>query len=104
MNMTMKMMMMMMMKLTWIFSKHQLVCPGCNEVWKMVSLQPSLVTFNDKLLNFSEERQYIPKTHTSYIGSLSEFHCVIRSLLLSTTVTVISGHFRAITLQVGPPT
>jgi len=93
-----------MMKLTWIFSKHQLFHPGGNEVWKTVSLQPSLVTFNDKLLHFSEERHYIPKTHTSYIGSLSEFHCAIRSLLLSTTVTVISGHFRAITLQVGPPT
>lgn len=38
------------------------------------------------------------------MGSLSEFHCLIRSLLKSTTVTVISGHFQAITLQVGPPT
>lgn len=41
---------------------------------------------------------------TSYIGSLSEFHCATRSLLKSTTVTFISEHFKAMTLQVGPPT
>lgn len=41
---------------------------------------------------------------TSYIGNLLEFHCDILSLLKSTTVTLISGHFKAMTLQVGPPT
>lgn len=41
---------------------------------------------------------------TSYMGSLLEFHCSIRSVFLSTTVTRILGHFKAITLHVGPPT
>lgn len=41
---------------------------------------------------------------TSYIGSCLEFHWFIRSLLLSTTVTLISGQRDAITLHVGPPT
>lgn len=38
------------------------------------------------------------------MGNLLEFHCAILSLLKSTTVTFMSGHFKAITLQVGPPT
>lgn len=41
---------------------------------------------------------------TSKIGSLSEFHESILGLLKSTTVTLISGHFSAMTLHVGPPT
>lgn len=41
---------------------------------------------------------------TSKIGSFSEFHESILGLLKSTTVTLISGHFSAMTLHVGPPT
>ena len=40
----------------------------------------------------------------SYIGSCSEFQASILSFDISTTCTEISGHFQAITLQVGPPT
>ena len=38
------------------------------------------------------------------MGSVSEFQALIRDSLTSTTVTCISGHIWAITLQVGPPT
>uniref|UniRef100_A0A2M4CAU7 Putative secreted protein n=1 Tax=Anopheles marajoara TaxID=58244 RepID=A0A2M4CAU7_9DIPT len=38
------------------------------------------------------------------MGSLSEFHWAIRSVLRSTTVILMSGHLSAITLHVGPPT
>ena len=41
---------------------------------------------------------------TSNMGNLSEFHWSILGLLISTTVTVRSGHFEAIREQVGPPT
>lgn len=41
---------------------------------------------------------------TSKIGNFSEFHASILGLLKSTTVTLISGHFSAMTLHVGPPT
>lgn len=41
---------------------------------------------------------------TSKIGNFSEFHESILGLLKSTTVTLISGHFSAMTLHVGPPT
>lgn len=43
-------------------------------------------------------------TQTSNMGRLSEFHWSMRSVLRSTTVTVISGHFKAMTAHVGPPT
>lgn len=46
----------------------------------------------------------IVRSLTSKIGNFSEFHESIRGLLKSTTVTLISGHFNAMTLQVGPPT
>lgn len=41
---------------------------------------------------------------TSYMGRVSEFQALMRDSLMSTTVTVISGHIWAITLHVGPPT
>lgn len=38
------------------------------------------------------------------MGRVSEFQALMRDSLMSTTVTVISGHMWAIMLHVGPPT
>jgi len=40
----------------------------------------------------------------SKMGSSSEFQAAMRSALMSTTVTRISGHLLAMTAMVGPPT
>ena len=58
-----------------------------------------------------EKNKFIPRDFFttssnpgSYIGRLSLSHAAMRPGLMSTTVTLISGHFAAITAMVGPPT
>ena len=40
----------------------------------------------------------------SKIGRLPVFHAAMRAAFMSTTVTVMPGHFSAIMAMVGPPT
>lgn len=78
----------------WIMLKKMPVCTDTVRLWR----KPQNKSINKQMKVFQMIKL------TSYMGSLSEFHCDMRSTLRSTTVTRMFGHFNAMTLHVGPPT